>query len=109
MNINLNSRKRILEIFSTISVIILWEITARIINDNIILPRFTVVLINFFELIQGKELYLDILTSLTFFIIGLGAALIIGMPIGIFMGWFKSVDKSIDPVIEMLRPIPPLA
>jgi len=109
MNINLNSRKRILEISSTISVIILWEITARIINDNIILPRFTVVLINFSELIQGKELYLDILTSLTFFIIGLGAALIIGMPIGIFMGWFKSVDKSIDPVIEMLRPIPPLA
>jgi ABC-type nitrate/sulfonate/bicarbonate transport system permease component len=33
----------------------------------------------------------------------------ISIPIGIAMGWSKMVDEQMDPIMEMLRPIPPLA
>jgi ABC-type nitrate/sulfonate/bicarbonate transport system permease component len=31
------------------------------------------------------------------------------VPLGIAMGWWKAVEQQVDPLIEILRPIPPLA
>ena len=31
------------------------------------------------------------------------------IPLGIAMGWWKAVERQVDPVIEVLRPVPPLA
>ena len=33
----------------------------------------------------------------------------IAIPLGIAMGWWKAVDEQFDPLMEVLRPIPPLA
>jgi len=102
-------RGRTLEITSIASAIIIWEIIARIINKKYILPSFSQVGAAFLELASGGELYRDIITSLNFFAIGMGVAIAVGIPLGIMMGWFKTIDKAIDPIIEMIRPIPPLA
>ena len=109
MGQSLDIRRRILEITSVASAIIIWEIIARIINKKYILPSFTDVVAAFLELVSGGELYRDIITSLNFFFIGMGVAIAVGIPLGIMMGWFKTIDKAIDPIIEMIRPIPPLA
>ncbi|MBA1341542.1 MAG: hypothetical protein C5S40_05320 [ANME-2 cluster archaeon] len=105
----LDVRRRTLEITSVASAIIIWEIIARIINKKYILPSFSQVGAAFLELASGGELYRDIITSLNFFAIGMGVAIAVGIPLGIMMGWFKTIDKAIDPIIEMIRPIPPLA
>jgi len=109
MGPSLDIRRRILEITSVASAIIIWEIIARIINTKYILPKFTEVVFAFLELVNGDELCRDILTSLNFFVIGMGVAITVGIPLGIMMGWFKTIDKAVDPIIEMIRPIPPLA
>ena len=109
MGPSLDIRRRILEITSVASAIIIWEIIARIINTKYILPKFTEVVFAFLELVNGDELCRDILTSLNFFVIGMGVAIAVGIPLGIMMGWFKTIDKAVDPIIEMIRPIPPLA
>ncbi|VVB64472.1 Binding-protein-dependent transport system inner membrane component [uncultured archaeon] len=36
------------------------------------------------------------------------AGLLIALPIGMLMGWFKAADRIIDPIVEIVRPIPPL-
>lgn len=36
-------------------------------------------------------------------------AAVIGIPLGLFMGWFKLCDRVIRPLFEMIRPIPSLA
>lgn len=36
-------------------------------------------------------------------------ALATGIPLGIYMGWNRVVDKIVSPVFELLRPIPPIA
>lgn len=33
----------------------------------------------------------------------------ISIPLGIAMGWWKAVEEQVDPLVEVLRPVPPLA
>ena len=109
MDISQGFGKRILELTSIATAIVIWEIGARIIDIKYILPSFTSVVSAFIELVQEGELYRDTLTSLNYFAIGIGMAILVGIPIGTLMGWFKSIDRAVDPIIEMIRPIPPLA
>jgi NitT/TauT family transport system permease protein len=109
MGQSLDIRRLILEITSVASAIIIWEIIASIINKKYILPRFSEVGAAFLELVIEGELYRDIITSLNYFAIGMGVAIAVGIPLGIMMGWFKTFDKAFDPIIEVIRPIPPLA
>lgn len=34
---------------------------------------------------------------------------LLAVPVGVAMGWFERVNQQLDPIIEILRPIPPLA
>ena len=33
----------------------------------------------------------------------------LAIPLGIAMGWWKAVEDQVDPIVEVLRPVPPLA
>src|SRR5436309_4517643 len=41
--------------------------------------------------------------------IGYLAAVLIGIPLGVFMGWFSGLFYAVNPVIQLLRPISPIA
>lgn len=41
--------------------------------------------------------------------LGFFLAALIGIPLGLFMGWFRLCDRIIRPLFEMIRPIPSLA
>jgi ABC-type nitrate/sulfonate/bicarbonate transport system permease component len=34
---------------------------------------------------------------------------LLAIPVGVAMGWFERVNQQLDPIVEILRPIPPLA
>jgi NitT/TauT family transport system permease protein len=40
---------------------------------------------------------------------GYGAALAVGIPVGVFLGWRPEAGRAANPVIQFLRPISPLA
>lgn len=99
-----------IEILSLIAAVTIWQIVAdRIVQNKFLLPSFYNVVNSFFIILKSGLIFEDILTSLLHFSIGIAAAFIIGIPLGISMGWFKKADRAIDPIIEILRPIPPLA
>lgn len=116
------SEKRV-EIASICSAIILWQLLAvYIVQNKFYLPSFTDVTLAFISImakdaklsIVGLDLQLpvlivDLLYSLLYFCIGMFSALAIGIPIGMVMGWFRTIDRIVDPLIELVRPIPPLA
>lgn len=58
---------------------------------------------------DGNTLGTNILASLQVALTGFCLALIIGVPLGLFMGWFTPVDKFVTPIFELLRPVPPIA
>lgn len=109
-NHELNHKNRWLGVFAILLGLIVWEIIAAlIIRYPFIMPSPTDVFSAFLDLLRNGTLFLDFQASLVHFGLGLGAALIIGIPIGIGMGWSRKFDAFLDPVIEILRPIPPLA
>ena len=102
------AKEKVLWLIPLIIVLLLWEFMAGfVIKNPLMLPRFSAVIFSIYML-RGV-LISDILVSLLHFGIGLVLAFSVALPLAIAMGWFKSVFKAIDPIIEILRPIPPLA
>ena len=91
-------------------LIVVWQLVAAyIVRNTFILPSPTDVALAFFALLKDGPLLMDFEVSLIHFAIGLAGALLIGIPIGIAMGWNRRLDAFLDPVVEVFRPIPPLA
>mgnify|MGYP002344190748 FL=1 len=107
---NQQTQKRLLGIAAVAVVAILWQIIAEyVVGRPFILPSVTDVIEAFVNLLGSGTLLADIVVSLEHFGIGIIAAFLLGVPIGILMGWFRVADHLLDPIIETLRPIPPLA
>lgn len=105
-----NRKDRWLGVLGIALALVLWECyAALIVRNSFLLPGPVDVAFAFIELLQKGILLLDFEVSLAHFGVGLGAALLVGIPIGIAMGWNRKADAFINPIIEILRPIPPLA
>jgi NitT/TauT family transport system permease protein len=103
-------QNRLLPVLSITAVVIVWQVVAQfIVQNKNLLPSFTDVISSFLTLLESGRLAMDFSTSLMHFGIGVGAALLIGIPLGMVMGWFRDADTAANPIIEILRPIPPLA
>ncbi len=106
----IDGKNRWLGALAIVLALAFWQFVASfIIHDSFILPSPTDVLAAFISLLGNGTLLLDIQASLVHFAIGLGMALLVGIPLGIIMGWNRRLDAFLDPLIELLRPIPPLA
>ena len=57
----------------------------------------------------GHLLHLHVWYSLERVLAGYGAALALGVPLGLLMGWSRAFRGVVDPLVEIVRPIPPLA
>lgn len=58
---------------------------------------------------DGNTIIVHTMTSLKLVLIGFLLSCLIGVPLGLLMGFFKPVDRFFTPVFEIIRPIPPLA
>jgi len=97
-----------LSLVPLIMVLLLWEIIAGyVIRDPLIVPRFSAVIFSIYTL--RELLIIDILVSLLHFGMGMALAFSAALPLAIAMGWFRNVFRAVDPIIEIVRPIPPLA
>jgi NitT/TauT family transport system permease protein len=61
------------------------------------------------ELIRKQVLWRDILDSLRRVAIGFGAATLIGIPLGLTLGWYPAANHVVNPLLQILRPISPIA
>jgi NitT/TauT family transport system permease protein len=61
------------------------------------------------ELIRKHVLWADIVDSLRRVAIGFGAAALLGIPIGLTLGWYPAADQVVNPTMQILRPISPIA
>ncbi|WP_243009152.1 ABC transporter permease [Clostridium sp. AM58-1XD] len=58
---------------------------------------------------DGATVIVHFLTSLKLSLAGFLTAVIIGVPLGLFMGYFRIMDSLLTPLFEIVRPIPPIA
>jgi ABC-type nitrate/sulfonate/bicarbonate transport system permease component len=57
----------------------------------------------------GHRLHVHVLYSLERVLWGYGLAVLVAVPLGVLMGWSRRVRDGVEPLVEILRPIPPLA
>ena len=60
-------------------------------------------------LLHHGVLYHDILDSLRRVAIGYFAAVALGIPLGLLFGWYPALNQVVNPVVQLLRPISPIA
>lgn len=58
---------------------------------------------------DGNTLQTNIFASLQVSLLGFITAVILGVPLGLVMGWYKGADKFFTPLFELARPVPPIA
>ncbi|MDD3977309.1 ABC transporter permease [Methanomicrobium antiquum] len=95
-----------------IGFLLIWQLIAEYyVGNPFLLPSFTDIVSAFWNMAFGPKgtLLKDLEYSLLHFAIGMCAAIAVGIPVGIAMGWFKEADMALNPLIELFRPIPPLA
>ncbi|HIE31041.1 MAG TPA: ABC transporter permease [Methanosarcinales archaeon] len=101
-------RQYTVEIASLCAAIILWQlISDYMVKNAFFLPSFTDVLMSFSY--EWRNMVYDARVSLIHFVIGMITGLCVAVPLGICMGWFQLINRIADPIIEIVRPIPPLA
>ncbi|WP_158944757.1 ABC transporter permease [Granulicella sp. S190] len=61
------------------------------------------------ELMHKQVLWGDIIDSLRRVAIGFGTAAILGVPLGLILGWYPAANQVVNPLLQILRPISPLA
>lgn len=100
-------RKVVEESFSYLSVVlflILWQLIAisGYVNQTF-LPSFTTVIKEMVRLIGTGELLAHIQISLFRSLTGFFLGLVVAIPLGLLIGWFKKFEKFIDPLIQTFR------
>ncbi len=94
----------------TIAVVFLlgWDGAVRLSGSDLF-PKPIEVWWGIMELIQ-KGLLLKYLAASLFRVTwGFSLALLVGVPFGLLLGWFQLAFKAFNPMIQVLRPISPIA
>jgi NitT/TauT family transport system permease protein/taurine transport system permease protein len=96
-------------------LVLIWQLVATLLADPVTLPSATQTAQAFLHYLgrpypsQGSPLWFDALTSLRRILIGFGIGVAAGVVLGAAMSASRVLRHLIDPVIEVLRPLPPLA
>lgn len=97
-----------------VALIAIWQFVSSVWLPRVdpymavLMPPPTLVFWTAVELTRSGELGFHMLASLkreaVAFLFALAA-----VPLGLLMGWFRPIHAQLDPIVEVLRPIPPLA
>ena len=91
-----------------LAVLALWHL-AVLWSGTKVFPSPLEVSRGLLELTQKHVLWKDIADSLRRVLIGFGTAALLGIPLGLFLGWHPAANQTLNPVLQILRPISPLA
>jgi NitT/TauT family transport system permease protein/taurine transport system permease protein len=92
-----------------------WEIAAVIANDAVTLPTVQQTVHAFVYYFnhpypsQAKPLWYDLVVSLRRILLGFVVGVVGGVALGAAMSGIRVIRDAIDPIIELVRPLPPLA
>ena len=84
-----------------------WAIVSY--TDSVIFPTPWQVVAGAYELARDGTLWEHIGASLFRVGIGFGLAVLVAVPLGLWMGWVVGAYRTFNPIFQMLRPISPIA
>lgn len=106
---------RTLPIVGVVLFFLIWEFAVRSGSvPRVLLAAPTEVFQTFIHKLNnatpdGATMLTHVWTSVQEAFLGYTLALIVGIPLGLCMGWFKVAEGLFRPIFELIRPIPPIA
>ncbi|MDE2572660.1 MAG: ABC transporter permease [bacterium] len=104
--------RRLLSLLALLSI---WQAVAGYVLPSrspdaaTLLPPPTAVVGAFIDLLKNGVILSDAAASLHRIVIGFALAAAAGILAGAVMGWWPAIGRLVDPLVEFLRPIPPMA
>lgn len=96
-----------------LSVFLVWHLATSLTALGKLMPGPAAVVwdfvVSFVEPIGPYRLVGHIAWSMSRVLVGYAAAAILGVALGLTMGWYEPVEALLRPIIETVRPIPPIA
>ena len=103
-----------LRMFAIVGFLALWSLASGVVVvfglfNPIFLPGPWLVIGNIVEIAQKGHLWPHIKATLERVAIGFTGGAVLALGLGLPAGYFRPVRNLLEPVVELLRPIPPLA
>ncbi|HEX6095695.1 MAG TPA: ABC transporter permease [Thermoanaerobaculia bacterium] len=100
--------RRLLPLTGILLFVLAWHLAVAT-NDGTLVPSPWAAVLGIVELAQKGLLAKYVVASLFRVTWGYLAALIIAVPLGVLLGLWQRGEKAVNPVLQLLRPISPLA
>ncbi len=101
------------QVLLPLGFLLIWIVLSFIINNPFVLPGpvsvFMVLLHPFQDLLGSGTMISHAESSLFRVFMGFILAAAVAIPVGIFAGWSASVNEIVNPLVQILRPVPPIA
>ncbi len=97
-----------LPVFVGMILVLAWEVAVRV-SKTEVFPGPWQVTLGLTELVRKGLLLKYVAASLFRVTWGFGLAAIVGVPVGLLLGWSRPAYSAFNPFIQILRPISPIA
>jgi NitT/TauT family transport system permease protein len=102
-----------LKLIPILFILLIWQIASVLINNAFILPQplsVAAVLSNpTADILGSGSIFDNAILSIWRVVLGFGLAVLCAVPVGIIIGRYRLIEELVNPVIQLFRPIPPLA
>ncbi len=105
----------LLGVISIFLFLVVWQLlcTFHVVKENALVSPLEIIRSIFIKIgdtrPDGNTLLENIWSSFKLAMIGFCLALVIGLPLGLLMGWYRPLDRFVRPIFEIIRPLPPIA
>jgi NitT/TauT family transport system permease protein len=92
------------------AVLLVWQaLTSAGVINPFLLPPPSLLLATFWEMTLDGSLFAHAGASLDRVVVGFMVAAFVGITLGVALGWWSMASDLLKPIVEALRPIPPIA
>jgi NitT/TauT family transport system permease protein len=104
-------RRLVLGVFSVIFLVTAWELLLTYVFpvNPFFFTKPSLIVEAFKEQVQGAKLWHDLAISSRAFLWGFSFAVIVGIPLGLVMGWRRRVECALDPFLTAMYASPLVA
>src|ERR1044071_6739311 len=100
--------KRLKNLGLLVVLLLLWQFTSNYVLDKttaVLLPPPSAIMHAGWDMIRSGDLFIHLRDSLSREAVAFVWATS-AIPLAIAMGWSKTINDQVDPVIEVIRPVP---
>lgn len=93
-----------------LGVLAVWEVGSRTgLVSNLFFSRPTAIIVAGIEEVQLPRFWVDFRASATEFAVGYGIAVLLAVPVGLAVGWYRRLQYAVDPWLNFLNALPRVA